>query len=150
MKSEECLLMTKPARNTIRAGLLYNNATSRHSSQAKRAKLDMTGDSPLSYESVIRRYTLTELTAWVDMPMPERYGCIDIDERRVIPDIEIRYAVIKACGLRSISDFQLMTLERRKSVIQEVMRSLDVRPRQLSRVTGMNYETIRNIAKKLP
>ena len=39
-------------------------------------------------ESVIRRYTFTELTAWVDMPMPERYGCIDIDERRVIPDIE--------------------------------------------------------------
>jgi len=68
-------------------------------------------------------------------------------ERRVIPDIEIRDAVIKACGLRSISDFQLLTLERRKSVIQEVMRSLDVRPRQLSRVTGMNYETIRNIEK---
>ncbi len=66
------------------------------------------------------------------------------------PDIEIREAVIKACGLRSISDFQLLTLERRKSVIQEVMQSLDVRPRQLSRVTGMNYETIRNIAKKLP
>jgi len=68
----------------------------------------------------------------------------------VIPDIEIREAVINACGLRSIADFQLLTLERRKSVIQEVMRSLDVRPRQLSRVTGMNYETIRNIAKKLP
>ena len=80
----------------------------------------------------------------------KKYGCIDIDERRVIPDIEIREAVIKACDLRSISDFQLLTLERRKSVIQEVMRSLDVRPRQLSRVTGMNYETIRNIAKKLP
>ena len=101
-------------------------------------------------ESVIRRYTLAELTAWIDMPIPERYGCIDIDERRVIPDIEIRDAVINACGLRSISDFQLLTLERRKSVIQEVMRSLDVRPRQLSRVTGMNYETIRNITKKLP
>ena len=50
----------------------------------------------------------------------------------------------------NVYDFQLLTLERRKSVIQEVMRSLDVRPRQLSRVTGMNYETIRNIAKKLP
>ena len=60
----------------------------------------------------------------------------------VMPDIEIREAVINACGLRSIADFQLLTLERRKSVIQEVMRSLDVRPRQLSRVTGMNYETI--------
>ena len=68
----------------------------------------------------------------------------------VIPDIEIREAVVNACGLRSIADFQLLTLERRKSVIQEVMLSLDVRPRQLSRVTGMNYETIRNIAKKLP
>ena len=98
---------------------------------------------------VIRRYTLAELTAWVDMPMSERYGCIDIDERRVIPDIEIREAVINACGLRSIADFQLLTLERRKSVIQEVMRSLDVRPWQLARVTGMNYETIRNIAKKI-
>jgi hypothetical protein len=36
-------------------------------------------------------------------------------ERRVIPDIEIREAVINACGLRSIADFQLLTLERRKS-----------------------------------
>ena len=72
-------------------------------------------------------------------------GCIDINERRVIPDIEIRDAIINACGLRSISEFQLLTLERRKSVIREVMLSLDVRPRQLSRVTGMNYETIRNI-----
>ena len=42
-----------------------------------------------------------------------------------------------------------VTLERRKSVIREVMLSLDVRPRQLSRVTGMNDETIRNIAKKI-
>ena len=75
-------------------------------------------------------------------------GCIDINERRVIPDIEIRDAIINACGLRSISEFQLLTLERRKSVIREVMLSLDVRPIQLSRVTGMNYETIRNIAKK--
>ena len=80
----------------------------------------------------------------------KKYGRIDIDERRVIPDIEIREAVINACGLRSIADFQLLTLERRKSVIQEVVQSLDVRPRQLSRVTGMNYETIRNIAKKWP
>ncbi|MBP5800340.1 MAG: hypothetical protein J6W43_10620 [Prevotella sp.] len=98
----------------------------------------------------MHRYTLAELKAWVDMPLPERYGCIDIDERRVIPDIEIREAVIKACGLRSISEFQLLTLERRKTVIREVMLLLDVRPRQLARVTGMNYETIRNIAKKWP
>ena len=100
-------------------------------------------------ESVIRRYTLAELTAWVDMQIPEKYGCIDIDVRRTVPDIEVRDAIINVCGLRSISEFQLLTLERRKSVIREVMLSFDARPRQLSRVTGMNYETIRNIAKTL-
>ncbi|MBQ6378142.1 MAG: hypothetical protein IJJ56_05040, partial [Prevotella sp.] len=62
---------------------------------------------------------------------------------------EVRDAVINACGLRSISDFQLLTLEKRKSIIREIMLSIDARPRQLSRVTGMNYETIRNIAKTL-
>lgn len=100
-------------------------------------------------ESVIRRFTLAELTSWVDMPIPEKFECIDIDERRVTPDIEVRDAIIKACGLRSISEFQLLTSERRKNAIREVMLSLDARPRQLSRVSGMNYETIRNIAKKL-
>ncbi len=83
------------------------------------------------------------------MPITEKYGCIDIDERRTVPDIEVRDAIIKVCGLRSISEFQLLTLERRKSVIREVMLSFDARPRQLSRVTGMNHETIRNIAKTL-
>ena len=100
-------------------------------------------------DSVIKRYTLAELTAWLDMPMPERYGCLDIDERRLIPDTEVRDVIIKACGLRSISDFQLLTLNRRKDIIREVMLSTGVRPRQLSRVSGMNYETIRNIAKSL-
>ena len=47
---------------------------------------------------------ISSVTKGFRMPMPERYGCIDIDERRVIPDIEIREAVINACGLRSISD----------------------------------------------
>ena len=155
-KSEPCndsdyfiVLMRYIHQNPVKAGLAKTAKEYCYSSWGN----DYLGLADLHVcmtESVIRRYTLTELTAWVDMPMPEKYGCIDIDERRVIPDIEIRDAVIKACGLRSISDFQLLTLERRKSVIQEVMRSLDVRPRQLSRVTGMNYETIRNIAKKLP
>ena len=79
-------------------------------------------------------------------------GVTDLDG--VIADVKgadtIKNLHLPHLRIFSISDFQLLTLERRKSVIQEVMRSLDVRPRQLSRVTGMNYETIRNIAKKLP
>ena len=83
------------------------------------------------------------------MPMSEKFRCIDIDERRVVPDVEVRDAVINACGLRSISDFRFLTLEKRKSIIREIMLSIGIRPRQLSRVTGMNYESIRNIAKTL-
>lgn len=75
---------------------------------------------------VIRRYTLTELTEWVDMPMSEKFRCIDIDERRVVPDVEVRDAVINACGLRSISDFRLLTLEKRKSIIREIMLSIGI------------------------
>lgn len=75
-------------------------------------------DAPEDYRKFIE--TLAELTAWVDMPMSERYGCIDIDERRVIPDVEIREAVINACGLRSISDFQLLTLERKKVLFKRL------------------------------
>ncbi len=100
-------------------------------------------------EPIIRRYTLEELTAWVEMPMPEKYGCIDVDERRVIPDLKVKDAILSECGLRSISDFQHLSLERRKSVIRKIILSVGARPRQLSRVTGMNYETIRNVAKKL-
>ena len=69
---------------------------------------------------------------------------------RVIEELATENISYTAEKTGNVYDFQLLTLERRKSVIQEVMRSLDVRPRQLSRVTGMNYETIRNIAKKLP
>ena len=69
------------------------------------------------------------------------------DEIRVIPDAEGRDAILNVCGLSSISDFLLLTLERRKSVVREVMLSIDAKPRQLSRITGMNYQTIRNIAK---
>ena len=82
--------------------------------------------------------------AWVDMPMPEKYRCIDIDERRVISDIEIREAVIKACGLRSISEFQLLTLERRKSVVREVMLSLDVIPLTIITKESPCYEIKHN------
>ena len=81
--------------------------------------------------------------------MPEKYGCIDVDERRVIPDLEVKDAILSECGLRSISDFQHLSLERRKSVIREIILSVGARPRQLSRVTDMNYETIRNVEKNL-
>lgn len=94
---------------------------------------------------VIRRYKFDELTLWVDVPVSEDRGCIDVDEKRVIPDVEVRDAVIKASGLRSISEFQLLTLAKKKDVIREVSHNLPAGPRQLSRVTGMNFETIRKV-----
>ena len=98
-------------------------------------------------EPVIRRYGLAELTAWVDMPIQEKYKYVDINERRVIPDTEVRDIIVNTCGLRSIADFQFAS--KKKDIIREVMVSTGARPRQLSRITLMNYETIRNIAKIL-
>ena len=154
-RSEPCndsgyfiILMRYIHQNPVKAGLSKTAAEYSYSSWGS----DYLGLGNLHVcdtEPIIRRYTLAELTAWVEMTMPEKYGCIDIDERRVIPDLEIRDAVLSACGLRSISDFQNLTLERRKNVIREIILSVGARPRQLSRVTGMNYETIRNVAKKL-
>ena len=100
-------------------------------------------------DTVIRRYTIEELTAWVEMPLPEQFGCIDISERQVIADTEIRDMIIKKSGLHNIAGFQLLSLEKRKDIIRDVITEIGARPRQLSRVTGMNYETIRKITKTL-
>ena len=154
-KSEPCndsdyfvILLRYIHQNPVKAGLAKTAREYCYSSW-RNDYLGLENHHVCKTESVIRRYTLAELTAWVNMPMPEKYGCIDIDERRTIPDIVVRDTIINVCGLHSISEFQLLTLERRKSVIREVMLSIDAKPRQLSRVTGMNYETIRITAKTL-
>ena len=130
--------------NPVKAGLA-NSAGDYDYSSWKNDYLNLGETHVCTTDPVIRKYTFAELIAWVDMPVSGDCGCMEVNEKRLIPDIEVRDAVIKACGLRSISDFQLLTLERKKDVIREVLPYVPASPRQLSRVTGMNYETVRSI-----
>ena len=58
-------------------------------------------------DSVINRYGMKELTNWVDMPLPERVGCLDMDERKVISDESVRMEILKHCGASNITEFML-------------------------------------------
>ena len=100
-------------------------------------------------EPVIKRYGIDELTAWVDMPLPETVGCIDMDERRVIADETVREMLLRKCGARTISEFQLHTKDRQKDIVRDVMRELGAGPRQIVRVSGMTYAVVYKIWKDI-
>ena len=40
--------------------------------------------------AAVKRFGLDELAAWVDDPLPENVGCIDMDERKVVADELVR------------------------------------------------------------
>ena len=100
-------------------------------------------------QAAVNRYGMEELSAWVEMPLPEHVGCVDMDERMIVADDEVRDALLKNSGMRSITVFQLQPKERQKDVIREVMRSLGVGARQMARVCGLSYSTIYYIWKSL-
>ena len=85
----------------------------------------------------------------MDMPLPERYGILDIDdERKVTADVTVRNAILGKCGARTVAEFQLHSKERQKDIIREVMRETGAGPRQMSRVSGMNYSIIYKMWKE--
>ena len=59
----------------------------------------------------IKRYGIDELTAWVDMPLPETVECIDMGDQKVIADETVREVLLSKCGARTIPEFQLHTKE---------------------------------------
>lgn len=98
-------------------------------------------------QTVLKRISFQELEALINEPLPKAASCLDIDERRIISDTEVREWIIKKRCLRSISDFMLLTMEKRKETIREVFQELDITPFQITRITGMNYETVRRIKR---
>ena len=100
-------------------------------------------------EPAIKRYGLDELTAWVDMPLPETVECIDLDERRVVADETVREMLLRKCGARTIPEFRLHTKDRQKDIVRDVMRELGAGPRQMVRISGMTYAVVYKIWKDL-
>ena len=99
-------------------------------------------------EPVVNRYGLKELTDWVDMPLPEKLGCLDMDERKIVSDESVRKEILKRCGASNITEFLLHSKESQKDIVRAVMRELGAGPRQMSRISGMPYTTLHKIWEK--
>ena len=134
--------------NPVKAGLVKSAQDYEYSSWGN----DYLGQSSqriCHIEPAIKRYSLEELTAWVDTPLPEKVGCIDMEEREIIADETVRELLLKKCGVRTIAEFQLHTKQRQKDIVRDVMRELGAGPRQMVRVSGMTYAIIYKLWKEL-
>lgn len=97
--------------------------------------------------AAVKRFGLDELAAWVDDPLPENVGCIDMDERKVVADELVRDLLLQKSGTRNIAEFRLLDKERQKEYVREVMLELEAGPRQMSRVSGLSYGIIQHIKR---
>jgi hypothetical protein len=68
------------------------------------------------------------LSCNVDMPLPEKVGCLDMDEGKIISDESVRKEILKRCGASNITEFLLHSKERQKDIIRDVMRELGQAP----------------------
>ena len=127
--------------NPVKAGLVSKAEEYEYSSWRN----DYLGKSAVSVchtQAAINRFGFDELTAWVNMPLPENVVCMDLDGRKIIADETVRQMIMTKCGIKGMADFQLFSKERQKEIAREVMSELGVGPRQMSRVTGLSYTQI--------
>ena len=97
---------------------------------------------------VLNRISMEELKSLVETPLPERYGCIDIEDKAVVSDEEVRCYLLSQSGAKSITSFLSLDKHLQKSIIAETMCHLGVGPRQMSRVTGKSYSVIQRIPSR--
>lgn len=134
--------------NPVKAGLVKLAHEYEYSSWPN-DYLAMSSEKVCFTRAAVNRFGLEELSAWVDEPLPENVGCIDMDERKVVADEMVRDMLLKKSGSRNITDFHLLTKQRQKDLILEVMIELGAGPRQLSRVSGLSYNVIHYLYKSL-
>ena len=94
---------------------------------------------PLAHRIVLQRTETDITTARFYRIQRERSQMADMD----------RASGLKKSGSRNITDFHLLTKQRQKDLIREVMIELGAGPRQLSRVSGLSYNVIHYIYKSL-
>ena len=127
--------------NPVKAGLSSKTEDYEYSSWGN-DYLGKASQSVCHTQSVLNRYGKDELSAWVNMPLADNISCIDIDERKIIADEDVRQEILKKSGAKNIADFQLHPKERQKEIVLDVMTELGAGPRQMSRVTGLSYTLI--------
>ena len=96
---------------------------------------------------MVNRFGKDELAAWVDMPLPKSAGCLELSERKIIADEDVRRLMLGKSGASSVTDFQSLSREWKKEVVSGVMKELGAGPRQMSRVSGLPYSLIYKLNK---
>ena len=127
--------------NPVKAGLVKRSEDYEYSSW-RNDYLGMGITRVCFVHSAMRRFGMEELSAWVEMPLPEDVSCIDMDERIIVSDEHVREVLLMKSKARSVTEFQLHPMKRKRDIVREVMEELHVGPRQLSRVSGLPYSTI--------
>lgn len=98
-------------------------------------------------QAALNRYGIDELTARVDTPLADDVGCLDMDRKVIVADETVRQMLLAKSGARSIVEFQMLTKERQKDLVRDVMLALGAGPRQMSRVSGLSYSIIYKMLK---
>ncbi len=133
--------------NPVKAGLVQSAQDYEYSSWPNDYLL--LGSQHVCYtQAALRRYGLKELAAWVDMPLPEETGCMDLNERKIVSDETVRSYLLAISGTKNVTEFQLLDKQRKKDIVSEVMSELNVGPRQASRVSGLTYNVVQYLAKR--
>lgn len=97
-----------------------------------------------SVSAVLRRIPIEELQELVDDPLPKTVQVIDFDRRKgAIPDCDVKEYLTDTYGLRSPTDLQFYTKERRNDILRAA-KEYGASIKQLSRLTSIGEKIIRN------
>ena len=132
--------------NPVKAGLVDNAGDYMYSSWGN----DYLGRSSIRAchtMPVLRRSALEQLQGLVNLLLPDSAGCLDMEnEKEVIADEQVRMMILQESGTISATAFQSLEKEEQKRIVGSVMRRLKIGPRQMSRVSGLNYSVIQRLA----
>lgn len=132
--------------NPVKAGLVQTAAEYGYSSWGN-DYLNKAAIKVCHTEAVVNRFGKEELAAWVDMPLPESAECLELSERKIIADEDVRRLILEKSRACSVTDFQSLPKEWKKEVVNGVMKELGAGPRQMSRVSGLPYSLIYKLNK---
>ena len=149
-KSEPCndmdyfiTLLRYIHQNPVKAGIVKDAADYEWSSWRQDYLQKATEGWPISHvRAVLKRISLEDLTKLVNEPCDA--NCVDVDNIRRLTDTEVKDYVTEMCGVRSVSEFQNLTMEVQTNVVRSV-REEGASIRQVMTHTGWSYRRVREV-----
>lgn len=128
--------------NPVKAGLVGKAEDYEYSSWPN-DYLRLAAQQVCHTQAAVKRYGMDELTAWVNEPLADDVGCVEMNDRRVMADEEVRDLLLQHSGTNSMVEFRQLDKNQKKSAVREVMLTYDVGPAQMTRVSGLLFNVVR-------